>query len=81
MKNISLHTLNKSRKIFLTLRLAWEATLKNTKVKLDVVTNINMLLMAEKFVKGGICHANYQYAKAHNKYMKNYDKIKELSEM
>lgn len=40
-----------------------------------------MLLMAEKFVKGGICHANYQYAKAHNKYMKNYDKIKELSEM
>ena len=57
------------------------ATLKKTKVKLDVVTNINMLLMAEKFVKGGICHANYQYAKAHNKYMKNYDKIKELSEM
>ena len=40
-----------------------------------------MLLMAEKFVEEGICHANYRYAKAHSKYMKNYYKIKELSEM
>ena len=32
-----------------------------------------MLLMVEKSIKGGICQAIYKYAKANNKYMKNYD--------
>ena len=35
-----------------------------------------MLLMVEKGIRGGICHSIYQYAKANNKYMKDYDKIK-----
>ena len=38
-----------------------------------------MLLMKEKCITGGICHSIYQYAKANDKYMKNYDKNKELS--
>ena len=38
-----------------------------------------MLLMVEKGIRGGICHAIHQYAKANNKYMKDYDKNKELS--
>ena len=38
-----------------------------------------MLLMVEKGIRGGICHSIYQYAKANNKYMKDYDKNKELS--
>ena len=38
-----------------------------------------MLLMAEKGIRGGICHAIYRYAKANNKYMKNYNKDKEES--
>ena len=33
-----------------------------------------MLLMVEKGVRGGICHAIHRYAKANDKYMKNYDK-------
>ena len=33
-----------------------------------------MLLMAEKGIRSGICHAMRRYAKANNKYMKNYDK-------
>ena len=33
-----------------------------------------MLLMVEKGTKGGICQAIHRYAKANNKYMKNYDK-------
>ena len=38
-----------------------------------------MLLMAEKGIGDGICHAIYRYAKANNKYMKNYDKNIESS--
>ena len=38
-----------------------------------------MLLMVEKGIRGGICHAIHRYAKANNKYMKDYDKNKELS--
>ena len=36
-----------------------------------------MLLMVEKGIRGGIYHAIHQYAKANNKYMKNYDKNKQ----
>ena len=36
-----------------------------------------MLLMVEKGIKVEICHSIYQYTKANNKYMKDYDKNKE----
>ena len=38
-----------------------------------------MLLMVQKGIRGGICNAIHHYAKANNKYMKNYDKNKEPS--
>ena len=65
-------------------RLAWQAALKKTKVNLDLLTDIDMLemvemLMVEKGIRGGICHYIYRYAKANNKYMKNYDKNKKSS--
>ena len=59
--------------------LVWEAALKNTKVNLDVLTDISMLLMVEKGLTGGVCHSIYRYAKANNKYMKDYDENKESS--
>ena len=37
------------------------------------------LLMVEKGCRGRICHAIHRYGKAYNKYMKDYDKNKELS--
>ena len=59
--------------------LAWQACLKNTSVKLELRTNIDILLMVEKKIRGGICQAILRYAKANNKYMKNYNKNKESS--
>ena len=35
--------------------------------------------MVEKGIRGGICQAVYKYAKANNKYMKNYDEDIESS--
>ena len=43
--------------IFSALGLLWQATLKKCEVKLDFLTNINMLLMIEKRNGGGICQA------------------------
>ena len=38
-----------------------------------------MLLMIEKGIRGEICQSTYRYAKANNKYMKNYIKSIESS--
>ena len=65
---------------FLTaVGLVWQAALKKTKVKLDLLTDIDMLLIVKKCIRGGICHAIHRYGKANNKYMKDYNENKELS--
>ena len=56
------------------LGLAWQACLEKAGVKLELLTDIDMLLMVEKGIRGGICHAIHKYAKANNKNMKNCDK-------
>ena len=54
--------------------LSWQAALKKTGVILELLPDIDMLLMVEKGMRGGMYHAIHRYAEANNKYMKNYDK-------
>ena len=56
--------------------LSWHSCLKKTGVKLELLTNANMLMLFEEGIRGGICTAIRYYAEANNKYMKNYDSTK-----
>ena len=53
--------------------------LKKDRSNIRIKLKQNMLLMVENGIRGGICQAAHRYAKANNKYMKNYDKSIESS--
>ena len=59
--------------------LAWKAYLKKTDVKLELLTDYQMLLMIKEGIRGEMYQSTHKYAKASNKYMKNYDKNIESS--
>ena len=51
--------------------LAWQACLKKTGIKLELLTDPDMLLMFEKGIRGGITQAVHKYASANNEYMED----------
>jgi len=53
--------------------LSWDAMLKTTKLELDPITDVNQLLFFERGIRGGVSMISHRYAKANNKYMKNYN--------
>ena len=59
--------------------LAWQACLKKTDVRLELLTDYQMLLIIEEGIRGGMCESTHRYAKANNRYIKNYDKKIESS--
>ena len=58
--------------------LAWQACLKKTGVKLELLANFDMLLMVEEGIRSGIYYAVHRYAKTNNKYMNKYDEKQEF---
>ena len=56
--------------------LSWDACLKRTQVKLDILKDLNILSKFEMNIRGGVSFVSHRYAKANNKYMNNYDSLK-----
>ena len=59
--------------------LSWDAMLKMTSVGLEKIFDIDIYLFIEKGLRGGISYIAKRYAKASNKYIKDYD-LKKASE-
>ena len=53
--------------------LSWNAMLKMTDIKLDLISVIDMYQFIEKGMRGGISYIANRYGKGNNKYMKNYN--------
>ena len=53
--------------------LAWDACLKIAKVRLELLTDYDILMMVEKGIRGGVSMISTRYGKANNPYMKDYD--------
>ena len=56
--------------------LAWESCKKLTNQKLELLTDMDMILLFEEGIRGGITQSVTKYATANNKYMSTYDKNK-----
>ena len=56
--------------------LAYDAALKVSNIKLDLITDPNMLLMIEKGIRGGLTMASQRYARANNPYVQDFDPSK-----
>ena len=56
--------------------LSWDAMLRVTGIKLELLTNSDMLMMVENGTRGGVSMISNRYSEANNKYMDSYDNAK-----
>ena len=55
--------------------LSWDAMLKMTEFKLELISDPDMYIFFEKGTRGGISYISNRYSKAKNKYLKSYDPV------
>ena len=53
--------------------LSWDAMLKMTDIKLELIADIDTFQFIEKGMRSGVSYIANRYGKANNKYMKEYD--------
>ena len=58
---------------FTSLGLSWDAMLKMTNIKLELMTDVDMFQFIKKALHSGVSYISKRYGKANNKYMKEYD--------
>ena len=62
---------------FSSVGLSWDAMLKMTGIKLDLISDIDMHLSIEKEIRGDISYIAKRHSKANNKFMECYDSSEE----
>ena len=58
---------------FTTQGLCWDAMLEMTKIKLELIPDLDMFIFLEKSIGGGISYISNRSSKANNKYLKSCD--------
>ena len=53
--------------------LSWDAMLKMTGVKLNLISDVDMYQFVEKGMRGGVSYIANRFGEANNKYMKDFD--------
>ena len=61
--------------------MAWDAALKLTNVKLELLDNEEMYTFVKRSIRGGISQITKRYAKANNKHCKDFDPMKPISHL
>ena len=62
---------------FSSAGLSWDAILKMTEIKLELIPGIDKYYFVEKGLRRGISYISKRFSEANNKCMKNYDPTKE----
>ena len=53
--------------------LSWDAMLKMTNIKLNLISDVDMYQFVEKGMRGGVSYISNRFGEANNKYMKDFD--------
>lgn len=79
-RNVSLNIYNLDPTHYITApSLSWDSMLKKSKIKLELLTDIDMINFFKKSIRGGICHCSVRKAEANNQFIPNFNPLKENS--